>query len=176
MQVKYPLKISTNKRYLVDQEDSPFFLQGEAPWSLIVGVTKEDAEMYLANRSKKRFNAILVNLIEHAFCENPPKNIYGEDPFTTVGDFTTPNEKYFQHADWVISKAAEYNIAVLLCPMFLGYQGQTTGGMMRLLRRVRLNVLSMAGFSGRGNRNSTIFYGRSQRTAIRTSTGWNELT
>jgi hypothetical protein len=149
MRVKYPLKISPNKRYLVDQEDSPFFLQGEAPWSLIVGVTKEDAEMYLANRSKKRFNAILVNLIEHAFCENPPKNIYGEDPFTTPGDFTTPNEKYFQHADWVISKAAEYNIAVLLCPMFLGVPGSDHGWYDEIVAQSPAQCLEYGTFLGK---------------------------
>ena len=67
------------------KEDKPFLLQGSS-WSLFVEVTREDAELYLANRSKKRFNAILVNLIEHAFCKDPPKNIYGEDPFTKPGD------------------------------------------------------------------------------------------
>jgi Protein of unknown function (DUF4038)/Putative collagen-binding domain of a collagenase len=116
----YPLKVSPNHRFLVDQKNEPFLLQGDAPWSLIVGVSREDAEMYLADRSKRRFNTLLVNLIEHKFCRDPPKNFYGEAPFETPGDFSTPNEKYFEHVDWVIRKAAEYGIQILLCPIFLG--------------------------------------------------------
>ena len=29
------------------------------------------------------------------------------------GDFSTPNEKYFEHADWVIKKAEEKGFQVL---------------------------------------------------------------
>lgn len=117
---RYPLKVSSNHRFLVDQSGAPFLLQGDAPWSLFVGISKEDVELYLEDRSKKRFNALLVNLIEHKFCSNPPNNYYGEPPFTTPGDFSTPNEKYFEHVDWVIKKAGKYGILILLCPIFLG--------------------------------------------------------
>jgi len=149
LQAKYPLKISNNKRYLVDQEGNPFFLQGEAPWSLIVEVSKEDAEIYLANRRKKRFNAILVNLIEHAFCKDPPKNYYGEDPFTKPGDFTTPNEKYFEHADWIIKKAAENDIVVLLCPMFLGVPGSSHGWYDEILAQSPAQCLEYGRYLGK---------------------------
>ncbi len=117
---KYPLKVGSNRRFLVDQNNVPFLLQGDAPWSLFVGISKEDVELYLENRSKKRFNSLLVNLLEHKFCRDPPKNFYGESPFTTPGDFSTPNEKYFEHVDWVIRKAASTGIQILLCPIFLG--------------------------------------------------------
>jgi len=120
IEYSYPLKVSSNLRFLVDQRNNPFLLQGDAPWSLIVGVSREDVEIYLADRAKKRFNTLLVNLIEHKFCPIPPKNFYGEAPFTTPGDLSTPNEKYFEHADWVIQKAAQYGIQILLCPIFLG--------------------------------------------------------
>ena len=36
-------------------------------------------------------------------------------------------EKYFTHADWVIRKAAENGIQVLLYPMYLGYKGTDEG-------------------------------------------------
>jgi len=123
----YPLKISANKRYLVDQHNVPFLLHGDAPWSLIVGLTKAEAEQYLENRRVKGFNSIIVNLIEHKFCAHPPKNRGGEGPFTTPGDFSTPNEKYFAHADWVIKKAGEKGIQVVLAPAYLGYEGLEEG-------------------------------------------------
>jgi len=37
----YPLKIAPNRRYLVDQKDKPFLLQGDAAWSLVVGSKKK---------------------------------------------------------------------------------------------------------------------------------------
>src|SRR5271166_3848375 len=133
MILKYPLKVSENMRYLVDQGGMPFLLQGDAPWSLIVGVSKEDVDFYLEDRRKKRFNTLLVNIIEHKFCKDPPKNFYDEGPFLKPGDFSTPNEKYFEHADWVIAKAAEKGIQILLCPLFSGYPGTDHGWYDELL-------------------------------------------
>lgn len=69
----------------------------------------------------------MVNLIEHRYSKHPPLNLDGDAPFTTPGDFTTPDEKYFAHADWVIRKAAENGIQVLLFPIYLGYKGTDEG-------------------------------------------------
>ncbi|MCI0620071.1 MAG: glycoside hydrolase family 140 protein [Acidobacteria bacterium] len=120
-----PLKISTNRRHLVDQKDRPFLIHGDTAWSLISGLTKEEAKRYLENRRKKGFNSIIVNLIEHKF--RGPVNREGEAPFTTPGDFNTPNEKYFAHADWVLQKAAEKDFVVFLFPMYLGAKGSDEG-------------------------------------------------
>lgn len=49
----------------------------------------------------------------------PP--IAGQMPFTSPGDFNTPNEADFAHAGWVINKAAESGIVVFLAPFYLGY-------------------------------------------------------
>ena len=123
----YPVKISANHRYLVDQNNKPVLLQGDAAWSLLVGLTKPQVEEYLKNRREKDFNLLMVNLIEHKFCKHPPNNAEGEGPFTTPGDFSTPNEKYFAFADWVIKKAAESGIQILLAPIYLGYKGTDEG-------------------------------------------------
>jgi len=116
--VSYPLQISANRRYFVDQKRVPFLLHGDAAWSLISGLTKPEAEAYLEDRRDKGFNAVIVNLIEHKF--KGPKNREGEEPFLVRGDFATPNEKYFEHADWVIRKAGEKGILVILAPCYLG--------------------------------------------------------
>ena len=122
-----PLRVSGNQRYLVDRHDVPFLLQGDAAWSLIANVTNEEASAYLKNRQAKGFNAVLVNLIEHKFAKNAPRNIYGEAPFSGQSDFAAPNERYFGHADWVIRKAAENGLVVLLAPVYLGYPGLDEG-------------------------------------------------
>jgi hypothetical protein len=59
----YPLKTSANKRYLVDQNDVPFLMQGDAAWSLIVAASDSEVEQYLNNRRQKGFNTIMINLI-----------------------------------------------------------------------------------------------------------------
>ena len=115
----YPVRIGPDHRHLIDQQGKPFLIQGDSPWSLISGLTREEEEQYLENRRQKGVNSIIVNLIEHKF--HGPVDRYGEGPFTTPGDFTTPNEKYFAHADWVIRKAGEKGIQVFLAPVYLGY-------------------------------------------------------
>jgi len=102
-------------------------MQGDAAWSLIVGLNQTEVEEYLKNRRDKGFNTVMVELIEHKFCKKPPLNVAGDAPFKTPGDFSTPNEKYFAHADWVIRKAAENGIQVLLYPIYLGYKGTDEG-------------------------------------------------
>ncbi len=115
----YPLTVAPNNRNLVDRTGVPVLLQGDAAWSIIAGLTEAEAALYLDDRERKGFNTILVNLIEHV--HRGPVNRYGEGPFTVPGDFSTPNEAYFSHADRVIDMAAERGIQVLLTPLYLGY-------------------------------------------------------
>lgn len=123
---RYPLKVSSGSRYLVDQDNRPFFWSGEAAWSLIAQLSSSDAGLYLDNRMSKGFTVIMVSLIEHKFCTNPPANFYGNLPFTGV-PFKSPNEKYFLHADSVIESAARRKIVVLLAPLYLGYDCKDEG-------------------------------------------------
>lgn len=122
----YPLAISDNDRYLVDQNDQPFFMFGEAGWSLIAEATTADVDIYFASRQQLGFNAVLVNLIEAKFATNAPNNIYNVAPFTGT-TFITPNEAYFAHADYVISAAAAHGMVVLLVPLYLGYMCSDEG-------------------------------------------------
>lgn len=124
---KYPLKLlKEGVRYVVDQNNRPFFWSGDAAWSLIAQLNKEDADYYFGNRMKKGFSLVMVNLIEHKFSTNAPANFYGEMPFNGK-PFITPNEKYFEHADYVIRSAAQRNIVVLLAPVYLGYDCKDEG-------------------------------------------------
>jgi len=68
----------------------------------------------------REFNSLIVTLVDGHYVSNPPKNAYGVAPFTTPGKFSTPNEAYFQHADWVIQQAAARGIQILLAPVYLG--------------------------------------------------------
>jgi hypothetical protein len=127
----YPLRVGPDRRCLLDRMGMPFLLHGEAAWSLITALTREQAERYLSDRAHKGFNSIIVNLIEHKF--NGPVNRYGEAPFTSLNSFSTPNEEYFAHADWVVRMAGEYGIQVLLAPIYLGYLGTDEGWIEQVL-------------------------------------------
>jgi len=130
----WPLKISRDGRHLVDQEEQPFLLVGDSPWSLIVEPTPAQAERYLDDRKAKGFNALLVNLLEHKFSTQPPRLRDGTPPFTTPGDFDTLNEDYFRHAERIVRQAGERGLAVLLCPAYLGYDGGDDGFFEEMLR------------------------------------------
>jgi hypothetical protein len=143
-----PLRRSANDRYLVDRNDAPFLAQGDAAWSLIANLTKEDAERYLKDRHAKGFNVILVNLVEYKFAKNAPRNVYGAAPFPDMKDWSIRNEEYFNHADWVIHKAADYGITVLLAPVYLGYPGAGEGFYEEVLANGPERMLQYGEFLG----------------------------
>jgi len=121
------LKVSDNGRYLVDQKGNPFLVVGDSPWSLIVQLDEKDQETYLKDREKKGFNSLIVNLLEHKFSTSPPNTRSGLAPFKTPGDFSTPNEAYFDFTHRVIERAGEYGMVVWLSPDYLGYGGGDEG-------------------------------------------------
>lgn len=94
-----PLRVSDNGRYIEAAGGTPFLLHGDTGWSLIVQRFKEEIKEYMQNRRQMGFNAILLNLIECFLADRPPKNKAGYEPFTQSGDFSTPNELNFAHAD-----------------------------------------------------------------------------
>lgn len=123
----FPLKVDPGKRYLEDSDGRPYLLNGDTAWSLIAQLNREDAELYLRDRKARGFNAVLVNLLEHRFASNAPANIYGDRPFRVDGDYGTPNEAYFRHVDWVLRRACELGLVVLLTPSYAGSRGGDEG-------------------------------------------------
>ena len=123
----FPLKPSDSRRYLVDQQDKPFLVLGDTAWSMIAQLKESDIDFYLADRQKKGFNSILVNLIENKFATNAPKTKAGLAPFNSQQDLSAPNPRYFDFAHEVIEQAGEQGISVWLCPAYLGYGGGDEG-------------------------------------------------
>lgn len=123
----FPLNLAPGKRFLEDKTGRPFFMHGDTAWSLIAELTRDEADLYLSDRRARGFNAILVNLIEHRFATNAPANAYSDRPFLVDGDYSTPNEAYFKHADWVLRRACELGFLVLLTPSYAGNGGGPEG-------------------------------------------------
>ncbi|NRC55951.1 DUF4038 domain-containing protein [Mesorhizobium sediminum] len=119
----FPLRINDGGSYLVDADDRPFLLHGDTAWSLIAELTREEVEVYLADRRSRGFNTLVVSLIEHKFASNAPANAYGNLPFAEGRPFE-PNDAFFDHARWVLSRAREEGFVVLLTPAYLGFGGR----------------------------------------------------
>jgi PKD repeat protein len=126
--VAFPLKSPAGTRRLVDGNGRPFLVVGDAPWSLVTGLSKADAIVYLNDRKRLGFNTLVVNIVERFF--NGPVNKEGNEPFSkTAGvyDFSKPNLAYFAHVDYVLTEAAKRGMLVLLTPAYLGFGGGPEG-------------------------------------------------
>jgi uncharacterized protein DUF4038/collagenase-like protein with putative collagen-binding domain len=125
----YPLKKSANGRYLVDQNNTPYLMLGDAPQALIANVSEADADQYFADRQAHGFNSVWVNLLCDTYTAGRAdgSTYDGILPFTSGTDFSTPNEPYFARVDAMVRLAAAHGIQVILDPAETG--GWTTAMM-----------------------------------------------
>jgi len=108
------LKVSDNKRFLVYEDGTPFFYLGDTAWELFHRLNREEAERYLKNRADKGFTVIqAVVLAELNGLVDP--NPYGQLPLVN-NDPAQPNEKYFEHVDWIVKKAKELGLFIGMLP------------------------------------------------------------
>ena len=106
--------VSANKHFLQFEDGTPFFWLGDTAWELFHRLNNEETELYLENRRAKGFTVIQAVALAELDGLNTP-NRYGETPLIDNNPLT-PNEKYFEHVDWVIKKAAEKGIFIGLLP------------------------------------------------------------
>src|SRR5438105_1950393 len=128
---EYPLQVAPGGRHLIDQRGTPFLIKGETAWLALANLTEAEQERYLADRGAKGFNLVEVSLINHDYTSTPnptpPANRAGEQPFLKPGDFSTPNDAYFDRAVAFVERAAAHGIVVLLAPTYLGFDGAREG-------------------------------------------------
>jgi len=108
------LRISEDKRHIIQQGGKPFFWLGDTAWELFHRLTREEADFYLENRAEKGFNVIqAVVLAELDGLQTP--NVYGETPFNGI-DPAKINKAYFEHVDYIVNKANELGMFVAMLP------------------------------------------------------------
>ncbi|WP_422079560.1 glycoside hydrolase family 140 protein [Ulvibacterium sp.] len=108
------LKVSENNRYLVTENGMPFFWLADTAWQLFHRCDREEANMYLEKRAEQGFNVVQAVALAEIDGLNTP-NPYGETPLLD-NDPKTPNDRYFQHVDYVIRKADSLGIYIALLP------------------------------------------------------------
>ena len=127
----YPVKVSANKRYLVDQHNAPFLIVGDCPQSLTVNLSLAQTDSYFSNRQAHGFNTMWVNLLCTVYTAGRPdgSTFDGLLPFTgylpgghdlSHFDLSKPNEAFFQRCDQMIALAAKHNLLVFLDPIETG--------------------------------------------------------
>lgn len=150
--IKFPLKVSG--RVLADQANTPVPLVIDTAWYTIDQFTKTETVDYLMDRKARGFNGIVMELINSsANVPGAPANAYGDTPFTTTGDLSTPREAYFAHADWVLAQCEERDIAVFLWPLYLGYQMGNEGWGQAVLANSVANCTGYGEFLGNRYKN-----------------------
>lgn len=123
----FPLAVDATNRHLVDADGDPFLIHGDAAWSLVLQLDAQETADYLTTRREQGFNTLVVNLIEHEFADDPPRDEAGNDPFASPGDFSAPNDAYFDAAVDQVRQAADEGFMVLLAPAYLGFDGGSEG-------------------------------------------------
>ena len=110
----FPTQISENRRFLLDGNGAPFFYLADTAWELLHRLDREETEIYLQDRAAKGFNVIQTVVLAEIDGLRVP-NRDGHLPLHDL-DPTRPNEAYFQHVDWVISRADELGMCLGLLP------------------------------------------------------------
>lgn len=111
----------------MDANGVAFPIHGDAAWSLLVQLDLDETDDYLEARQRQGFNTLIVNLIEHQFADDPPRNVDGQSPFASNEPFAKPNPAYFDHAVTALEHARDRGFLVLLAPAYLGYDGGDEG-------------------------------------------------
>lgn len=103
-----------DRRFIVAEDEKPFFYLGDTAWELFHRLNSEEAEYYIRDRSAKGFTVIQAVVLAEFGGLNIP-NAYGDLPFRD-NDITKPNESYFQYVDHIIDKANFYGLYVGVLP------------------------------------------------------------
>jgi hypothetical protein len=108
------LDMSSNRRFLVRPDGSPFFYLGDTAWELFHRLDREEADHYLRDRAAKGFTVIqAVALAEMDGLRVP--NPYGATPLHDL-DPARPNDAYFAHVDWIVRRANELGMLIGMLP------------------------------------------------------------
>jgi len=113
------LKVSENRRYLQYEDGRPFLYLGDTAWELFHRLNREEATQYLTNRAQKGFTVIQAVVLAQLGGLTVP-NPYGDLPLIDK-DPARPNERYFQHVDFIVNKAQELGLFVGMLPTWGSY-------------------------------------------------------
>lgn len=110
-----PLRVSTDRRRLVREDERPFFWLADTAWELFHRLTSAETELYLKTRAGQGFTALQAILLPEY--GHQIANRAKEVPFSRVSaSQLVPNSRYFDHVDWVLTRADQLGLYVMAMP------------------------------------------------------------
>jgi len=103
----YPIKVSENRRYFIDQNGNPVFWLGTTQWQIFREYTLDEVRTTLERVKGNGF--VFVQAMLMGVGDGTKPNVYGQKPWIN-NDPLTPNEAYFKNVDSVIRIARENNL------------------------------------------------------------------
>jgi len=116
------LRVTADHHHLEFTDGRPFFYLGDTAWMLLARASREETDRYLTNRAAKGFTVIQTVVIAPEGGLTVP-NAEGDLPLIN-GDLARPNERYFQHVDYVVQRVAQLGLFVGLLPTWGQYWKQ----------------------------------------------------
>jgi hypothetical protein len=148
-----PLKVSENGRFLQYYDGSPFFYLGDTAWELFHRLNREEADVYLTNRTQKGFTVIqAVVLAERNGLDEP--NPYGALPLKDK-DPEKPIEAYFEHVDYIVRKAESLDLVIGMLPTWGAYWSMNNPGKVIFTEK---NAWTYGKFLGQRYKNNSIIW------------------
>ena len=108
------LRVSENRRFLVQADGQPFFWLGDTAWELFHRLNREQAETYLQHRARNGYTVVQAVALAELDGLTVP-NPYGQLPLVD-NDPARLNDAYFQHVDWIVRRANELGLIIGFLP------------------------------------------------------------
>jgi hypothetical protein len=105
----YPVKVSDDHRYFLDQKGEPVFWLGTTQWQLFREYSLEDARTIIEKSKDKGF--VFAQVMLMGVGDGTKPNIHGAKPWIN-DDPITPNEDYFKNVDAVMKIAQQNNFNI----------------------------------------------------------------
>lgn len=103
----FPVKVSENRRYFIDQNNNPVFWLGTTQWQIFREYTLDEVRTTLEKVKGNGF--VFVQAMLMGVGDGTKHNVYGQKPWIN-NDPLTPNEAYFKNVDSVIRIARDNNL------------------------------------------------------------------
>ncbi len=120
---EFPVAVSENKRYFVDQKGDPVFWLGTTQWQLFREYTLDEARIILERTAANGIKFVQVMLL--GVGDGTAPNVHGAKPWIN-DDPLTPNEEYFKNVDAVLRIAGDNNLAISMTMYHQRYRNYIT--------------------------------------------------
>lgn len=118
------LRVSENRRFLVQEDGIPFYWLGDTAWELFHKLNRAEILFYLATRAEQGFTVVQAVALAELDETYGKGNAYGKEPLQIAAD-GVPDPKrpdlkgdysYWDHVDYAVSKANELGLYIALLP------------------------------------------------------------